>query len=149
MLTVDELMITELYTLREDESVHRAHELMSDHKIRHIPVLDHHEHLVGLLTQRDVLSAAVSIFADIDDDERDDIESHIPIREIMTSSLIVAEVGTDLRMIAQHLLDSKHGCVPVVKDKKLIGIITEADFVKLALGLMDRLAAYENRSTPI
>ena len=139
-------MTRELYTLREGESVHRAHELMTDKKIRHIPVLDKRGRFVGLLTQRDVLAAAVSIFADISDDERDDIESHIPVSEIMTRNIVVAESGADLRTVAHHLLDTKHGCLPVVQDDKLIGIITESDFVKLALSLMDRLAALEGRA---
>jgi CBS domain-containing membrane protein len=143
LITVDELMTRELYTLRESDSVHHAHDLMTQHKIRHIPVVDEQGHFAGLLTQRDVLAAAVSLFADISDSEREDIERHIPVSEIMTTSIIVAESGTDLREVARHLLQTKHGCLPVVADGFLQGIITEADFVKLALNLMERLAVYE------
>jgi CBS domain-containing membrane protein len=143
LITVDELMTRELYTLRETDSVHHAHDLMTQHKIRHIPILDKDGLFAGLLTQRDVLAAAVSLFSDISTEEREDIERHIPVSELMTTNIVVAEKGTDLREVARHLLVSKHGCLPIVAKGYLQGIITESDFVRLALNLMERLALYE------
>lgn len=137
MVRVEDIMSRELYTLFKHESVYQARKLMHDKKIRHILVVDSDDMFVGLLTQRDVLSAAISVFADISDDERKELEQGIPIKEIMTDNVIVAEEGTSLSEAAQHLINTKHGCLPVVADGLLKGIVTEADFVKLALRLME------------
>ena len=148
MITVEELMTTQLYTLRETDSLYDARKIMSEHKIRHVLVVDDEGIFVGLFSQRDLLTVSVSTFAEISAVERQDIESHIPLREVMTTDITVAEEGTDLLDVAHFLLETKHGCLPVVASGYLKGIITEADFVKLAIDLLEKLARYEKIPTP-
>lgn len=144
MITVTELMTTDLYTLYETDSVHQAREMMNEHHIRHILVVDANDLFVGLLTQRDLLAATVSSFADVSLAERDELESGIPLHEIMTREVTVAEEETSLLEAAEFLLDTKHGCLPIVANGYLRGILTEADFVKLAVNLMEKLAKYDD-----
>jgi len=148
LITVDELMSTQLYTLSESNTLHDARELMRRHKIRHVMVVDAEGLFVGLLTQRDLLKATVSALAEISNRERQELETNIPLRETMTRDVIVAESGANLIDAAKFLLETKHGCVPVVAQGYLKGIITEADFVKLAIKLMEKLAAHDAAHKP-
>lgn len=144
MIRIAELMTQDVQTLNETDSIHDARDLMTHHKIRHIPVVDEQGFFIGLLTQRDLLKVSVSTFAEVSRQERDELETGIPLREVMVTDIVVADEETDLREAARYILDTKHGCLPVVNDGKVIGILTESDFVRLSLGLLDKLAAYEN-----
>ena len=141
MITVREVMSTDLLTMNETATVAQARQAMSQGRIRHIPVVNGNGQFVGLLTQRDVLAASLSTLADTGRDEREDLESHIPVREVMQTDLAVVEEDTDLREAAEYLLDHKIGCLPVVTEGALVGIITEADFLRLVVHLLNKLAA--------
>jgi CBS domain-containing protein len=143
MITVKELMSRELHTLKPTDTIHQARELMVKKHIRHIPILDTQGRFVGLLTKRDVLAISVSALADIDAAERDELEAGIPIGEVMVTDIVVAEEDTNLLEAARFMLEQKHGCLPVLRGRQLVGILTEADFVKLALYLMEKMAEYE------
>jgi len=140
MMIVKELMSSELYVLESTATLYDAHQLMLDKKVRHIPIVDKQEQFVGLLSQRDVLAASVSILAEIDVQERQELESNIPIAQIMTTDVVIAEEETSLLDATQFMLLQKQGCLPVFKNKQLVGILTEADFVKLAHELMSKMA---------
>lgn len=143
VITVEEIMTTELFTLKENDSLFRARCLMTEEKIRHLPVLNAREQFVGILTHRDVLASTVSILADVSSKELEEMESAIPIKEIMTTNLVVAELDTSLLDAAKHLKKYKYGCLPVVANDKLMGIITETDFVELAINLLEQMAMTE------
>ncbi|EDN68667.1 acetoin utilization protein AcuB [Beggiatoa sp. PS] len=145
MMTVKELMSRELYTLKPDDTVHEARQLMLSQQIRHIPVIDEQEQLIGLLSQRDVLAASISTLADLETQEREELESGIPINKIMTTNVVIAEEDTSLLNATQFMLSQKQGCLPVLRGKQLIGILTETDFVKLAHHLMKKMAEYETQ----
>lgn len=146
MLTVKDLMSRELYTLKPTDTVHQARELMLKKRIRHIPIVDENEEFVGLLSKRDVLAVSVSALADIDAEERDELESGIPISEIMITEVVVAKEDTTLLEAARFILEQKQGCIPIFKGSKLVGVLTEADFVKLSLHLMERMVEYEKNN---
>jgi CBS domain-containing membrane protein len=139
VITVGDLMTRHLFTLPDTASVWEARRLMAQHHVRHIPVVNADNDFVGLLTQRDVLATGVSVLADVDASEIQALESSIPVREVMTLTVMAVEEGSDLREAAQYMLEHKIGCLPVVNQKGLVGIITETDFLKLVLRLLDRL----------
>jgi CBS domain-containing membrane protein len=145
MITVKELMNRELYTLKPTDTLHQARDLMLKKQIRHIPIVDKAGQFVGLLTKRDVLAAGVSALADINTQERDELESGIPISEIMITDVIIAQEETLLLEAARSMLKQKQGCLPVFRGHQLLGILTEADFVKLALYLMENLPEYAQK----
>ena len=143
MMTAKDLMSDKLYTLKPTDNVHQARQLMLDEHIRHIPIVDDRGEFVGLLTKRDVLAASVSVLADIDAAERDELETNIPISEVMITEVVVAEEDTPLYDAAKFMLEQKSGCLPILRGTKLVGILTEADFVQLAIHLMEKLACQE------
>ena len=139
MITVSELMSTEVLTLLETASVAEARQLMASERVRHLPVLNADQEVVGLLTQRDLLSVGISRLADVESYEREALEATIPVSEVMTKNVTMVEEHTNLREAAQHMLEHKVGCLPVIGDGKLAGIVTESDFLKLVASLLDRL----------
>ncbi len=140
MISIHELMSTELYTLHPRNTLHDAHALMTQHKVRHIPLIDDDNKFVGLLSQRDLLAMSVSSFADISNDERDELETGIPLSAVVTREVVTAEEETSLLEAARFMLNTKHGCLPVIDSQgRLKGILTEADFVRLAIHLLEKM----------
>lgn len=137
-MLVNELMTRSLYTVNENDTLVHARELMLAHRIRHLPVVDGDNRFNGLLTQRDLLAASVAPHEDVDRDMLDTLESSRTVSEVMNREVIAVDEQTELAMAAELLLDHKFGCLPVLHDGYLTGIVTEADFVRLAVDLIAR-----------
>ena len=142
MLTVAEIMTREPYTLGPNDSLASARELLAAHHIRHIPIVSPQNNLIGLVSQRDVLAAADSCVLNNPPGETSQ-ESYVALSAIMTSPVQTADETTSLRGAAMHLHKHKLGCLPVMRNGKLTGIITDADFVAIAINLMEQLEASE------
>jgi len=138
MFIIKDLMAKKLYTLKVTDTIHQARDLMLSKHIRYVPIVNDNDEFVGLLTKRDVLAVSISTLADIEQNERDKIEDSIPIAEVMQTDLIVAEEGTNLLEAARFMLKQKYGCLPVFHGTQLTGLLTEADFVRLAVYLMEK-----------
>ncbi|MCA1944097.1 MAG: CBS domain-containing protein [Desulfovibrio sp.] len=145
MLTVGDLMTTELFTLKRTDSLRTARSMMTLARIRHIPVVDDHNVFLGLVTHRDILSATISQFAEVDKSVQEEIDAGIPLNEIMRRDVTTVSSQTSLRVAAELLLNHKYGCLPVVEDKVLRGIITESDFLKLTIRLMDTMERMQTK----
>lgn len=142
MLQVRDIMTPEPFTLRDIDTLQSARSIMYLGRIRHIPIVNKHGLFVGLLTHRDLLSATVSILSGINKEVQDDLDANVPIREIMHTDVHCVTPDTDLRETAKILLNHKYGCLPVVEENILRGIVTEADFLKLTITFMDDLEEY-------
>lgn len=138
-LCVHDIMTREVFTLRESDTLKTARSMMSLARIRHIPIVNERMEFQGLITHRDILGATISRFADIDRETQDEIDSGIPIAEIMRTDVTEVSPDLPLRAAAELLLAHKYGCLPVLEDGILVGILTEADFLKLTIRLMDAL----------
>jgi CBS domain-containing membrane protein len=138
-LCVHDIMTREVFTLRESDTLKTARSMMSLARIRHIPIVNDRMEFQGLVTHRDILGATISRFADIDRETQDEIDSGIPIAEIMRTDVTEVSPDLPLRDAAELLLAHKYGCLPVLEDGILVGILTEADFLKLTIRLMDAL----------
>lgn len=138
-LCVHDIMTREVFTLRTSDTLKTARSMMSLARIRHIPIVNERMEFQGLVTHRDILGATISRFADIDRETQDEIDSGIPIAEIMRSDVTQVSPDLPLRNAAELLLAHKYGCLPVVENAILVGILTEADFLKLTIRLMDAL----------
>lgn len=138
MLSVAEIMTREPYTLGPDDSLEDARQLMAEHHIRHVPVVTGDSSLVGLVSQRDVLAASDSSL--LNDTSTD---HYVALSAIMTSPVQTIEETAGLRGAAMHLQKNKLGCLPVVTDGRLVGIVTDSDFVAVAINLMEQLELSE------
>jgi CBS domain-containing membrane protein len=135
-MKVHELMSTELVTLTEDETLAHAQRCMERGRIRHLPVVRDCR-LVGLVTHRDLLAASFSIFAEVESDEQRRVFVTVPVSEVMHRDLMTVGPDTPVAEAARILLRSKYGCLPVVDDGgRLVGLVTEADFLRLTVRLL-------------
>jgi len=141
MFTVRDLMTNDVFTLKTTDTLDLARSIMQLARIRHIPIIDESESFVGLITHRDILSATVSRLAGIDRTTENELYANIPIQEIMRSDVRSVRPETSVREAAEILYKHKYGCLPVLEDDHLVGIITEADFLNLTISLMDALEA--------
>ena len=142
MLSVAEIMTAEPYTLSPDDSLAQARKLMADHHIRHIPIVSGDGSLVGLVSQRDVLAAADSSVLP-EQSSREQEENYVALSSVMTSPVQTVDEQASLRGTAMHLLQNRMGCLPVTRDDALVGIITDSDFVEVAINLMEQLEQAE------
>ncbi|OEU70122.1 MAG: hypothetical protein BA863_00190 [Desulfovibrio sp. S3730MH75] len=144
MLKVRDLMTTNLFTLNESDTLKMARSLMDLQRIRHIPIVNEKRTFIGLITHRDILGATISHLAEIDPVTQGEIDSGIPVGEIMRVGIKTVTADTLLKEAADLLLNHKYGCLPVVNEEnELTGILTEADFLKLTISLMEALEQNE------
>jgi CBS domain-containing membrane protein len=106
--------------------------------LRHIPVIDETNRLVGVVSHRDILAAQISSLTGITMAARREIQDRTKIAEIMTTDVWTAGPEMTAATAGRLLLDHRFGCLPVVDDAGLlIGIITERDFMTLAVRALD------------
>jgi CBS domain-containing membrane protein len=137
--SIAEIMTTEPETLGVDDSLETARDMMSQRGFRHIPIVDDSGALAGLVTQSDVLAASASKLGA--DDERP--ASEVRIGEFMTRDVATVDERAELRDAAIYLQRHKYGCLPVVTDGQLRGIVTDSDFVGVAINLLEQLELSE------
>ena len=126
--------------LNAKQSMAEVRNLMNVEHLRHVPIVDDGGFFVGLLTHRDLLAQTVSSLADISHQEQYSLDRGIPIQNVMRTGVVTAAPHMDLREAIEILLHNKYGCLPVVANKKLVGIVTEADFLKLTYSLLKSAA---------
>ena len=136
MFSIDAIMSTDLITIAPDSSLADARELMQTNRIHHLPVVVNGEELVGLVTLTNVLAATDSILRD--DDSRIHAQD-IRIEDVMVKDLATVDERASLRQAALFIEKHKIGCLPVLADGKLKGIITDSDFVAVAINLLEQI----------
>lgn len=140
MMNIDTIMTTDLVTIPPTETLETARTLMHDHKIHHLPVVDDDNRLVGLVSLTNVLAATDSILRDPDNRLH---ASEISIRDVMVTDVATVDEGASMRQAALFLEKHRISCLPVVAKGKLCGIITDTDFVGVAINLLELLEETE------
>jgi CBS domain-containing protein len=119
-LTVSDLMITAVVTVRADETITSGHADMEMGAFRHLPVVDAQGRLVGIVSDRDLLRALGRPRA-------------TTIAEIMSRNPVTVRADNAAHLAARIMLDRRIGALPVVNDEGLmIGLVTVTDFVDVA-----------------
>ena len=136
MFTLDAIMTTELITLLPTANLAEARELMHKNKIHHLPVVDDSNRLIGLVTLTNVLAATDSILRDPDNSIQ---PADVIVKDIMVTDVATVDERASLRQAALFLEKHRIGCLPVVTEGMLKGIITETDFVAVAINLLEQL----------
>ena len=126
--SVGQFMATDLFTLRPDDLVDLAASLMDWRHIRHVPVEDEHGHLVGLITHRGLLRL-MSRGSNTGDG------SSLTVRDIMKPNPTTVSSTTPTLEAIEIMRRSRIGCLPVVDDDQLVGIVTSYDFLTATAAL--------------
>lgn len=139
MFSIEAIMSTNLITVTPSATLAEARTLMHDNRIHHIPVIKGHE-LVGLVTLTNVLAATDSFLRD----SQNRIHANdISIEDAMVTDVATVDISASLRQAALFLEKHKIGCLPVMDNSKLVGIITDTDFVAVAINLLEQLEETE------
>ena len=133
-LTVEEFMSTDLVTVQKDDIVEFVADLMDWKNIRYIPVEDTKGKFVGLLSPTIMLKEILG-------SNFKNKEEAISVQEVMISNPFTVTPETDILSAMNLMKKEGVGCLPVVKNNELIGIITEAHFLSIANRLFERLKA--------
>lgn len=127
---VRDLMTEKVHTLTPRDDLAALYDLMDSRHVRHVPIVDSEGEIVGLVTDRDLSKSALGAVEELPLSVERDILRRRRIRDIMATEPDVIEPDTRLDDAAAILLENKVGCLPVVEGLRLVGIITEADFVR-------------------
>jgi acetoin utilization protein AcuB len=130
-MIVEEIMKTEIVTVTPTVSIAETMRLMETKKIRHIPVIDAEQQLVGIVTLSDIRDAAPSIFRA--NEHVEDMQN--PVETIMKKDVITGHHLDFVEEIAALFYEHKIGCLPITNDRKLVGIVTETDLLRTLVEL--------------
>ena len=130
-LRVEEFMTTDLFTVQKDDLIELVAEMLDWKKIQYAPVEDTKGNLVGLVTSRLILRHFVR--------GKMNAKANSTVKDIMIEKPITVNSETTILAAMDLMRKNKIGCLPVVKGKELIGIITEMDFLRISGRLIERL----------
>jgi CBS domain-containing protein len=133
-LRVRDVMTAEVTTLKRNDKLTLADDIMHLSRIRHLPVLDDDgAELVGIVSQRDLFRGALAKALGYGQSAQRKIMDTLVAKELMTTDVVTTGPDTSLVEAARVLVERKIGCLPVVENGRLVGILTEGDFVALVL----------------
>jgi len=136
-LKVSEFMSTDLITVQKDDIIQLVAEMMDWRKVRYTPVEDQKGKLIGLVTSRKLLRHFLK-------KDRLSEGASESVAEIMISDPITIEPDASIQDAMEKMRSHGIGCLPVVKDKDLIGMITEMDFLRISGRLIERMGKTES-----
>ena len=142
-MTLTEIMTEHPFTLGPKNSDKQPMELMQQEQIRHIPSVDEHQHLLGLVTLSDILATRESKLLLINPEREAEFTDSVQLDEIMTRQVASVDPHAGIKEAALYLQRHKYGCLPVVRGRKLVGIVTESDFITVAINLLELMEEQE------
>ena len=120
----NQIMQTPVITVNADDDVARAWHVLIENQIHQAPVLDAGLSLVGIVSDRNLLTTL-----NVDEGHVRDVLAR-PVSDVMTTPVVAAGPGTDIRRIARVMLDHDVSGVPIVNDAgRLVGIISHSDIL--------------------
>jgi CBS domain-containing protein len=133
MQTVEQYMTTDLFTVNEDEPIELVANLMDWEHVRHIPVEDLHHKLVGLVSYRMLIRLLAQRSAS-------DLDKQISVSDIMRKGEDLITITPETPTVeAMRIMRSRRiGCLPVIKGDRLVGVITQRDFMDVARDLLQQ-----------
>jgi acetoin utilization protein AcuB len=135
-MQVKDRMTLDPVTVMPDTPVSEALNIMRQHNVRRMPVLDKHDRLVGIVAEKDLLYASPSPATSLNVYEIGYLLSKLRIKEIMTRDVVTITEDEPLEEAARVMVDNAVGALPVIRGDHLVGIITETDIFKVLLEMM-------------
>ncbi len=136
-LLVADLMTTPTVTVFATDTLATANEIMAERSIRHLPVVTRQGELLGIISHRDLVRAALFATNELPYSEEQRFLEQTIVEQAMTTEPETVAPETPLVDAARMLLEQKFGCLPVVDGLEVVGILTEADFIKVVIRLCE------------
>lgn len=133
-IPVSTIMSTQLVVLKTSDGLEKAEYLFKKHRIRHIPVIEKNQKIVGMLSLTDLLRIS---FADGAYEDEEDIETVVyemfTLPQVMAKNVKTVSPETTVRDVAEFLAREEFHALPVVEGGELVGIVTTTDLIKYLL----------------
>ncbi|MFN0176140.1 MAG: glutamate-cysteine ligase family protein [Saprospiraceae bacterium] len=133
-IKVEEFMSTDLFTVQKDDLVALVAEIMDWRRIRYMPVENSKGELIGLISSRLLLRH----FAQCAVNPKESTKV-VTVQDLMIEKPVIVTPETSIMEAMNKMREHHIGCLPVVKSKELVGIITEMDFLRITSRLLERL----------
>jgi CBS domain-containing membrane protein len=131
-MVVRDIMTTKVFTIRSDKKVFVAKEIMEWAHVRHVPVVDAGNRLVGIISHRDILDASLSALdRNVAEAERRQHLAGPTALALMSHPTHTIAPSAPVQEAARMLREHKVGCLPVVEGDRLVGIVTDHDILML------------------
>jgi CBS domain-containing protein len=126
---VRDLMSRSVKTLGRNDELSLADALMRTERIRHLPVLSDSGEVAGIVSQRDLFFSGLMRALGYGSASRDRTLASVLVKEVMSEPVVTTTPGTPIAEAARVMVERKIGCLPVVEDGRLVGILSESDVV--------------------
>lgn len=133
-LRVRDLMTAKVRTIGRNDKVSDADALMESTRVRHLPVLDDTGALAGILSRRDVYRTALQRTFGYGEKAQDRILGNLVVKELMTNRVETAAPDDPIADAARRMLEKKISSLVVVEGERVVGMLTESDFVRHVAG---------------
>jgi acetoin utilization protein AcuB len=135
-MLVKERMSHPIIVVQPEMPIQEALKQMQEKRVRRFPVVDKRGRLVGIVSERDLLHAAPSDATSLSIWEVNYLVSKITVEKVMTRDVITISEDTPLEEAARIMADHKIGGLPVMREGKVVGIITETDLFRIFLEIL-------------
>ncbi len=135
-MQVKDLMTKDIHALKANASLGQARQLMEQHRIRQIPVVDDQNAIVGIVTKKDVYAASISNLTQNIGKRQEILEQGVRVEEIMTAKVVSISADQLVSEAASQLLELRVGALPVTDDGKLVGLISGTDILAITVQLL-------------
>ena len=129
---VADIMTRKVTTLDRNDSLEVANDLMGLARIRHLPVVEDGR-VLGVVSERDVLRSALASALGYGEKARKTLLRSVLVKEVMSEPAVTIAPSADLDEAIHTMLDRKIGCLPVVADGVLVGLLSESDVLASVL----------------
>ncbi len=129
--TVRDIMSAEVTTLGRNDTLLLAKDIMNLGRIRHFPVVEDDE-VVGVVSQRDLYRASLGTVMQYGEKAQRAFLESVAVKEVMADPIAIGPDAT-VRDAARLMLEHKIGCLPVLEDSRLVGIVTETDMLQVVV----------------
>ena len=126
---VREIMMGSPVTLRPEDTLDLASNVFSLGRIRHIPVVDAGK-LVGILSDRDLIGATATQIFSLKQKSKTALLKTIMIKDVMHKHVVTTTPDTPIKDAAHLMAEKKVGCVPVISDGAVVGLVTTTDILR-------------------
>jgi CBS domain-containing protein len=127
-MKVQELMVKEVATLDIEDELSLANDIMRLGRIRHLPVVAG-EMVVGIISERDLFRSSLAQALGYGNKDSREVMRTLRIKDVMVQKVITIPPDMELKDAVALMVERKIGCLPVVQDDKLLGLITETDIL--------------------
>jgi len=124
-------MSREVHTVKRNDELAIADELMKQKRVRHLPVLDEDGEVCAVVSQRDLFRGALLRALGYGSRAEELMLKQVAVKEAMSAEIQTTAPDTPVADAARVMIERKIGCLPVIENGRLVGIVTETDFVRL------------------